>query len=123
MSIQYMVKQEAAVKLSEAPDRPQAGHRLSLDEATGAQAKSSSSPPEWERTGVCKPPLPARPQALACTSSSPSRVHGDGLMVAARKPGREPGPCRAKSAPRSLRRALLMPQVHPGSLNRCGKRT
>ena len=32
-------------------------------------------------------------------------------------------PSRAKSAPRSLRRALLMPQVNPGSLYRCGKRT
>ena len=31
------------------------------------------------------------------------------------------GPPRAQSAPRSLRRALLMPQVHPGSLYRCGK--
>ena len=35
----------------------------------------------------------------------------------------EAGPSREKSAPRSLRRALLMPQVNPGSLNRCGKRT
>ena len=34
-----------------------------------------------------------------------------------------PGPSRAKSAPRSLRRALLMPQVNPGSLYRCGKRS
>ena len=33
------------------------------------------------------------------------------------------GPSRAKSAPRSLRRALLMPQVNPGSLYRCGKGT
>ena len=33
------------------------------------------------------------------------------------------GPSRAKSASRSLRRALLIPQVHPGSLYRCGKRT
>ena len=33
------------------------------------------------------------------------------------------GPSRAKSASRSLRRALLMPQVNPGSLNRCGNRT
>ena len=30
------------------------------------------------------------------------------------------GPSRAKSASRSLRRALLMPQVNPGSLYRCG---
>ena len=33
------------------------------------------------------------------------------------------GPSRAKSAPRSLRRALLMPQVITGSFYRCGKRT
>ena len=33
------------------------------------------------------------------------------------------GPSRAKSAPRSLRRALLMPQVNTGSRYRCGKRT
>ena len=33
------------------------------------------------------------------------------------------GPSRAKSASRSLRRALLMPQVNTGSLYRCGKRT
>ena len=33
------------------------------------------------------------------------------------------GPSRAKSASRSLRSALLMPQVHPGSLHRCGNRT
>ena len=32
------------------------------------------------------------------------------------------GPSRAKSASCSLRRALLMPQVHPGSRYRCGKR-
>ena len=48
-------------------------------------------------------------------------------------PWRAPGfapvvdPCgqarRAKSAPRSLRRALLMPQVNAGSLYRCGQRT
>ena len=31
------------------------------------------------------------------------------------------GPSRAKSASRSWRRALLMPQVNPGSLYRCGK--
>ena len=31
-------------------------------------------------------------------------------------------PSRAKSALRSLRRALLMPRVNPGSLYRCGKR-
>ena len=31
--------------------------------------------------------------------------------------------CRANSATRSLRRALLPPQVNPGSLYRCGKRT
>ena len=33
------------------------------------------------------------------------------------------GPSRAKSASRSLRRALLTPQANPGSLYRCGKRT
>ena len=33
------------------------------------------------------------------------------------------GPSRAKSVPRSLRRALLMPQDNTGSLIRCGKRT
>ena len=34
------------------------------------------------------------------------------------------GPSRSKkSAPRSLQRALLMPQVNTGSLYRCGKRT
>ena len=33
------------------------------------------------------------------------------------------GPSRAKSASHSLRRALLTPQVNPGSLYRCGKRT
>ena len=33
------------------------------------------------------------------------------------------GPSGATSAPRSLRRALLIPQVNPGSLYRCGKRT
>ena len=33
------------------------------------------------------------------------------------------GPSRAKSASRSLRRALLTPQVNAGSLYRCGKRT
>ena len=33
------------------------------------------------------------------------------------------GPSRAKSAPRSLRRALLTPQVNAGSLYRCGNRT
>ena len=37
--------------------------------------------------------------------------------------GKRVGPSRAKSAPRSLRRALLTPQVNPGSLYRCGKRT
>ena len=31
------------------------------------------------------------------------------------------GPPRAKSVPRSLRRALLMPQVNPGSRNHCAK--
>ena len=31
------------------------------------------------------------------------------------------GPSRAKSGSRSLRSALLMPQVHPGSLYHCGK--
>ena len=35
----------------------------------------------------------------------------------------ETGPPRANSAPRSLRRALLMPQVNPGSLYRRGERT
>ena len=30
------------------------------------------------------------------------------------------GPSRAKSAPRSLRRVLLMPQVNPASRYRCG---
>ena len=34
-----------------------------------------------------------------------------------------PGPSRAKSASRSLRRALLTRQVNPGSRYRCGKRT
>ena len=33
------------------------------------------------------------------------------------------GPSRAKSAPRSFRRVLLTPHVHPGSLYRCGNRT
>ena len=33
------------------------------------------------------------------------------------------GPSREKSASRSLRRALLTPQVNPGSLYRCAKRT
>ena len=33
------------------------------------------------------------------------------------------GPSRAKSVPRSLRRALLMPQDNTGSVIRCGKRT
>ena len=33
------------------------------------------------------------------------------------------GPSRANFASRSLRRALLMPQVNTGSLYRCGKRT
>ena len=33
------------------------------------------------------------------------------------------GPSRAKSASRSLRRALLIPQVNTGSLYRCGNRT
>ena len=33
------------------------------------------------------------------------------------------GPSRAKSAARSLRRALLMPQVNTRSRYRCGKRT
>ena len=33
------------------------------------------------------------------------------------------GPSRAESASRSLRRALLMPLVNPGSLYRSGKRT
>ena len=33
------------------------------------------------------------------------------------------GPSREKVRSRSLRRALLMPQVHPGSLYRCGKST
>ena len=33
------------------------------------------------------------------------------------------GPSRAKSASRSLRRALLVPQVNPGSLYRCSKGT
>ena len=32
------------------------------------------------------------------------------------------GPSRSKSASRSSRRALLMPQVNPGSRYRCGKR-
>ena len=31
------------------------------------------------------------------------------------------GPPRANSVPRSLRRALLMPQVNPGSRNHCAK--
>ena len=35
----------------------------------------------------------------------------------------ETGASRAKSASRSLQRALLMPRVNPGSLSRCGKRT
>ena len=33
------------------------------------------------------------------------------------------GPSRAKSASRSARRALLTPQVNPGSRYRCGSRT
>ena len=33
------------------------------------------------------------------------------------------GPSRAKSASRSLRRALLMPQANTGSIYRCGERT
>ena len=33
------------------------------------------------------------------------------------------GPSRAKSASQSLRRALLMPQVNPGSRYRCGRGT
>ena len=33
------------------------------------------------------------------------------------------GPSRAKSAPRSLRSALLIPKVNTGSFYRCGKRT
>ena len=33
------------------------------------------------------------------------------------------GPSSPKPASRSLRRALLMPQVNTGSLYRCGKRT
>ena len=33
------------------------------------------------------------------------------------------GPSRVKSASRSLRRALLMPQANTGSIYRCGKRT
>ena len=33
------------------------------------------------------------------------------------------GPSKTKSAPRSLWRALLMPQVNPGSRYRCGKST
>ena len=33
------------------------------------------------------------------------------------------GPSRAKSASRSLQRALLMPQVNTGPRYRCGKRT
>ena len=33
------------------------------------------------------------------------------------------GPSRAQSASLSLRRALLTPQVNPGSRYRCGKRT
>ena len=32
-------------------------------------------------------------------------------------------PSRAKSAPRSLRRVFLMPQVNPGSLQCCNERT
>ena len=32
-----------------------------------------------------------------------------------------PRPVRANSAPRSLRRALLTPQVNPGSRYRCGR--
>ena len=35
----------------------------------------------------------------------------------------DPGPSRAKSAPRSLRRALLITQVNPGPRYGCGKRT
>ena len=35
----------------------------------------------------------------------------------------DPGPSRAKSAPRSLRCALLMPKVNPGSRYRCGRST
>ena len=38
-------------------------------------------------------------------------------------PAADPGPSRAKSAPRSLRSALLIPKVNTGSFYRCGKRT
>ena len=57
------------------------------------------------------------------------RCHSDsqcaaGLACFQRSRGEAiPGPPSAKSAPRSLRRALLMPQINPGSLCRCGKRT
>ena len=44
-------------------------------------------------------------------------------IAKARKAAIAAGPSRAKSAPRSLRRALLMPQANPGSRYRCGKRT
>ena len=46
----------------------------------------------------------------------------DGVPWRERAPPHRRGPSRATSAPRSLRRALLMPQVNTGSRYRCGKR-
>ena len=56
----------------------------------------------------------ANPAAAAAASELPT---GRGL-----KPCKF-GPSRANPAPRSLRRALLVPQVNTGALYRCGKRT
>ena len=107
----------------EAPGPVSAGHTTVADMGGGAEAAASAA---IVPHGTEPQHSPNRAQRRALTRSAKKSAKKGGKKNRNKKhamaavPSSDSGPSRAKSAPRSLRRALLMPQVNTGSLYRCG---
>ena len=76
----------------------------------------------WRTVGIRPFPTAVLPEA-ALSHPSPRGVFRVAFRAVLGRWGSGDGPSRANYASRSLRRALLIPQVNPGSLYRCGKRS